>query len=128
MRLELWRDVPNIGTFGNLYSDGMWQMFSLEPLNPIPAGEYNVTMHFWEKKHKFFPLLDVPGHTGIYIHGGWNVHDTTNCILVGLRKGDDYILDSQKALELIKIKIASGLELGKVSIKVFDPPQVFGDI
>lgn len=137
MRLELWRDAPTAGTFGNLYSgnslSGIWEMFTLEPFNPIPAGEYDVTIEFWEKKGKFYPFLhDVPGlkeDKGVYIHAGNNVSDTRGCILVGLRRGGGgYILDSIKALEQLKMKIAAALELGKVSIKVFDPPVEYGDI
>ena len=122
MRLELWRDILDKCTLGNIYIDGVWQSYSLEPLKPIPAGDYELTMEFWERHHDFYPLLhDVPGHTGIFIHGGYNVATTTNCIVVGLRKGYDYVLDSQIALTQLKNRIAEGLELATVTLKIINP-------
>ena len=120
MKLELWRDKPNACTLGNMYINGTWQCFTLELPKPIPAGEYPVKMVFWKKRNGLYPLLqDVPGHTGIFIHAGNNVSVTKGCILVGLRKGDNFILDSLKALNILKARIPDAPEA--VTIKIFDP-------
>ena len=121
MILELYRDTPTNCTLGNLYADGIWKTFTLEPLEPIPAGEYPVTMEYWAKKDDYYPLLgNVVGHTGIYIHSGNFVTDTHGCILVGLRKAVDSILDSRLALAEIKSIIKGSLEYEEVSIKISD--------
>ena len=121
MLLELYRDVPTNCTLGNLYADGIWKCFTLEPLEAIPAGEYPVTMEYWAKKDDYYPLLwNVIGHTGIYIHSGNSVADTHGCILVGLRKAVDSILDSGLAFTTIRNIISGSLEYEEVSIKISD--------
>ena len=121
MKLELYRDNSTNCVMGNLYADGIWKCFSLEPLEPIPVGEYPVTMEYWAKKDDYYPLLgNVVGHTGIYIHSGNFVTDTHGCILVGMRKAVDSILDSHLALTEIKSIISAALEYEEVSIIIKD--------
>ena len=140
MKLELWRDKSTDKcTHGNLYAGGSWVCHTLEDvvrLSPngnnikekipgetaIPAGEYPVTMYYWDKHNDYFPLLhDVPNFTGIFIHSGNVADDTKGCILVGMRKDEDSILDSLKALKIVMKKIKAALELGPVTVKIIDP-------
>jgi regulator of RNase E activity RraA len=63
-------------------------------------------------------LLDVPGFTGIRIHPGNSAADTDGCILVGLRRAADSVLDSRKAFEPLLEKIRRGIEAGQCCIEV----------
>lgn len=50
----------------------------------IPAGSYNVVMHYWEKHSLWKPMLEnVPGFAGILLHGGVKPTDTEGCVLLG---------------------------------------------
>lgn len=53
----------------------------------IPAGRYKVELAWWPKHQRFAPiLLDVPGFSGILIHGVATAKDTEGCIGVGENK------------------------------------------
>ena len=50
----------------------------------IPRGLYRMTLSFSNRFQKMLPLLeDVPGFTGVRIHGGNTSEDTEGCILLG---------------------------------------------
>lgn len=59
-------------------------MYALEPITCIPAGTYDIELKLMITKNvKHYELLNVPGHSGIFIHSGNTVADTKGCILVG---------------------------------------------
>ena len=63
----------------------------------IPYGTYKVSVYFWPKHRKNFPLLhDVPGFTGILIHGGANAGHSAGCILVGENKIKGGLVNCEK--------------------------------
>lgn len=90
-------------TLGVLSVDGKLECYTLEdrvrvdpnPETPqneakvygetaIPEGRYRVVINMSPKfKKLMMRLLDVPGFTGILIHGGNKHQDTFGCILVG---------------------------------------------
>lgn len=83
----------SFGTYGTLYNfDGveLCKTFELPWLNNnpdvscIPEGEYVCTVEYHAQKGRVFRLHDVPGRSGILIHRGNTLKDTTGCILVGL--------------------------------------------
>lgn len=104
MKLELVRHtfLPTT-TIGNLYVDGKLECYTVEdrvredprpdtPQNEakvygetaIPEGRYRVVITESPRfKKPMMRLLDVPGFTGILIHGGNTHKDTQGCILVG---------------------------------------------
>ena len=76
---------------------------TLEPLNCIPAGTYQVRVSWSPRFQCLLPeIINVPGRTGIRIHAGNYPKDTTGCILVG-ELCSDYITQSKFTLnELMK--------------------------
>lgn len=50
----------------------------------IPRGTYTLEVSYSHKFGKLLPaVLDVPGYSGIRIHGGNRAEDSLGCILVG---------------------------------------------
>lgn len=53
-------------------------------LTGIPVGQYEVIVSYSNRFRKQMPLLlNVPGFSGVRIHGGRDERDTEGCILVG---------------------------------------------
>lgn len=73
--------------FGRLFVDGAYFCDTLEHTQyAIPAGFYRVRITFSPRFQELLPILDgVIGRTGIRIHAGNTIKDTTGCILVGER-------------------------------------------
>jgi hypothetical protein len=68
----------------------------------IPYGRYEVKLFFWTKHQKEYPLLqNVPGFSGIFIHGGVTEKDTEGCILVGENKIKGQLINSSTHLNVI---------------------------
>jgi len=138
-------------THGDLYikkpadgiGDRMWECFTLEdpvrlddPDTPedegakvpkrtaISAGRYRVTL---ENSPRFGPdtvtIHDVPGFTGIRVHGGNDEGDTEGCPLVGRKRDLDatsspFIRDCAPALNALKIKISRALSIEQVWMEI----------
>ncbi len=106
MELELIRDIFS-STFclGLFYQDGMKIGFSCEDTlrgdgypatvakwkipktTAIPYGRYQVIASFSNRFQKILPeILDVPGFSGIRIHGGNDHEDTEGCPLLGISR------------------------------------------
>ena len=66
----------------------------------IPVGTYPLRVTWSPRFKTMLPHVDrVPGFSGIRIHAGNTVEDTEGCILVGLRRDGDRVLDSRIALD-----------------------------
>jgi len=103
-------------TFGALYVDGVWRMWTLEDelrgrlvpktgfpsldawvrswkidrMTAIPAGEYAVVLSRSARFGRETPeLLAVPGFSGIRMHRGNFATDTEGCPIVGYGRDDD---------------------------------------
>ncbi|RMD50566.1 hypothetical protein D6827_03825 [Candidatus Parcubacteria bacterium] len=64
----------------------------------IPAGDYLLKRHYSEKFGFTYLLTGVPGRELIVLHPGNSVSDTRGCIMPGLKKQQDQVLESRKAL------------------------------
>lgn len=85
----------------------------------IPPGRYEIVLRHSEKWKQTVPwLLEVPNFTNIQIHPGNSKDDTSGCILVGMRKGENMIYDSRKAFELVKKEILKKMAAGPIYMLV----------
>lgn len=85
-------------TLGKLYIDNVYLCNTLEDEDrrleeggekeygktAIPRGRYVVQLSFSHRFRKVLPeILDVPGFSGVRMHGGNGPDDTLGCILLG---------------------------------------------
>jgi hypothetical protein len=65
----------------------------------IPAGRYKVTITFSQKFQRDMMLVnEVPGFTGIRLHGGRDAEDTLGCPLLGYKRdGELHLSDTLQA-------------------------------
>ena len=142
LTLKRTRGTPVV-TLGSLYVDGVFECFTLEdtvrvddPLTPvdegkkvmgmtaIPAGTYKVIINESPRfKKNLMRLLDVPGFTGILIHGGNTAEDTHGCILVGnsILGGTIKAGTSTPALKALQAKVQKALDAGdQVTITIIN--------
>lgn len=86
----------------------------------IPRGTYNVRSYFWPKHRKTYPLLlDVPGFTGILIHGGTTHNDTLGCILLGDNKEVGKLTNCEKYVRKLNEMVQEAEKTGgKVTITI----------
>lgn len=102
-------------TSGEMTYDGIRQLFTLEDVErkikkvnktAIPRGEYRVVITYSNRFKKDLPiLLNVPGFEGIRIHAGNTEEDTSGCILVGAMRGNNKIMHSKLALDMVLSRI-----------------------
>ena len=108
MKLELIREeFTEKSTIGTLLIDGKHFCYTLEDRvrnekifgeTAIPYGTYKVFVTYSPRFKVDMPLLiNVPGYAGVRIHWGNRAEDTEGCILVGMKKSKDMILESKKA-------------------------------
>ena len=72
----------------------------------IPTGRYRVRSYFWPKYRQKYPLLeDVPGYTGILIHGGKNASASLGCILLGENRIKGGLVNSAKYVRDLTTRI-----------------------
>lgn len=142
MNLRLIREPSQeSSTLGALYLDDVWRCWTLEdelrevPGQPvsawkvqdetaIPAGRYQLRMGWSDRLKRLTPrLIDVPGFSGILIHGGNRAPDTRGCILVGLMRASAMIQNSAPAKQLIEAALAAAEKAGEQSwITIENPP------
>lgn len=116
-------------TIGRLYVDGMLVCNTLEDRDrlffgqdkvmhetAIPCGRYSVSLNSYSPKfgnRSFYketcggclPLINnVPGFTGIRIHCGNTVDDTSGCILVGINDKVGRVSNSQATFKTLMDK------------------------
>lgn len=139
-------DFTDKSTIGDLYIDGQWECFILEPTCrkiagtklAIPQGKYEVIMYESPKllakvarlKSQGKPIspileagrvplyLNIPGHSYVEMHPGNKPEDTEDCHLPGQAKDVDYVFESESAWELVVAKIEQKLKAGKFYIGI----------
>lgn len=106
VRMILIRDsIVGDAVLGSLYVGGVKVSDTLEnKAKLIPCGEYNLNVSKSQRFCRMLPLVyndKVPMHRGIRIHVGNSVKDTTGCILVGLGRNGDRLVDSRNAESVV---------------------------
>ena len=122
MTINMVRDDYNdTRTFGHMFFDDGFQCFTLEdPVRPdgvkimhdtaIAADRYRVVITKSRRFKVMLPLLlEVPMFEGIRIHAGNSKLNTSGCILVGLARTTDTLLNSRDALTQVQKRIAYSL-------------------
>lgn len=124
MKLRLVREsFTEESTEGTLYINGEKYCYTLEDMvrtgpkvpgkTAIPYGTYKVILGAFrgDIKRMYPVLLNVPGFSGVCIHGGNTAEDTLGCILVGRNPaGINSIGDCRAALDPLCNKIAAALK------------------
>jgi hypothetical protein len=92
---------PNAPTMGVVTADGLaGPVYSLEDpwrdnapgVSCVPEGDYGLVYVMSNRLgHETPRLLNVPGRSGVLIHGGNTAKDTTGCLLVGRVRGIDLV-------------------------------------
>lgn len=111
MIIDLVRDnkVENLHNWGELFVDGRLLGQTLEDKDrflevgeqekvhgqtAIPRGRYKVTVTYSNRFRKPMPLVhDVPGFSGVRIHGGNTEANTEGCPLLGARRTANGVAD-----------------------------------
>lgn len=69
---------------GELYFRGVLVGYSLERFDKmIPSGRFSLKVTYSPKFKGYYPEIIVPGRSGIRIHKGNTIKDTSGCVLVG---------------------------------------------
>lgn len=87
----------------------------------IPTGTYDVTIYYWPKYQKNYPMInDVKGFTGILIHGGRNANDSLGCILVGENKVKGGLINCDKYVRKLTTMCETAIKNGeKVTLTIY---------
>lgn len=76
----------------------------------IPRGYYRLTVSFSNRFQKLMPeIKDVPGFSGVRIHGGNTHEDTEGCPLLGAIKTTNGVKDCREVNAKL-IKLIQGVE------------------
>lgn len=126
MRLDLIRtECGKVCTIGELLVNGEHECWTLEDVvradgvkvfgeTAIPAGTYTVDVTYSPRFKRDLPLLiGVENYIGIRIHPGNTASDTEGCILVGQGRGQNCILSSRAAFDVLFPKIAAAKSRGE---------------
>jgi hypothetical protein len=104
------RDTYNATeTFGKLYINGVFICDTLElpwrnnerSVSCIPKGKYQVVHRQSAKYKNHLHIIDVPGRSLILIHPGNSAKDTNGCILPGMIRSANSLLNSKIAMDEI---------------------------
>lgn len=135
MRIRVVRE-PSIddATLSVWFVDGRYECFGLEDelrapgvkvpgATAIPPGSYNVVITASSRFGRPLPLLvDVPGFSGIRIHPGNTLNDTSGCLLPGRLRAAARVGESRIAFDKLFQKIDAALARGEhVTCRVENP-------
>ena len=90
---------------GSLYLNGAFVCYTLENASKaIPAGLYSIENSVSPKFKRELPLLynaAVPAKRGIRIHVGNSWKDSSGCVLVGMGRNGDKLVESQPSETMV---------------------------
>jgi hypothetical protein len=119
------RWLGDTASVGKLFINGRFFCYTLEdqvrPIGEkvsghtaIPYGTYPVRITHSPKFGKMMPLIDnVPGFSGIRIHPGNSIDDTSGCLLVGFGRDGSKLTQSASAYAELFDKISEAEQSGK---------------
>lgn len=85
----------------------------------IPAGRYRIALNWSNRFKRRMPLVcDVPGFLGIRVHSGNVAADTEGCVLVGMERGEDVVLRSREAYQILFGRIEGAVEREVVELLI----------
>jgi hypothetical protein len=124
MELRLRREIFNPDfTLGKLYCDDSFVGYTCEDTEregekvygrtAIPRGRYRVEISHSSRFGKDMPIvLDVPGFTGVRIHGGNTAADTLGCPLLGAERTSNGVRNcagvNAHLMDLLRAALAVG--------------------
>jgi len=83
----------------------------------IPAGRYEIIVNFSDKFKRQMPLLlNVPGFTGIRMHGGNTSVDTSGCLLCAYNKVDAKTIQGTAEKDITKLLLTKPNEKNWIEI------------
>ena len=138
MQLKVQRNPSkDDATIGSFFIDGVFHYFSLEDVvrevagqpvaqwkvqnrTAIPRGVYDVIIDYSTRFKRDMPhVLNVPGFTGIRIHSGNTDADTDGCILLGMKRTENEVLESRIAFDEFFPRLKTTLDnKEKVTIEI----------
>lgn len=117
-------------TIGELSLEGKFLCFILEDVvrgtkikgkTAIPAGRYQIVVTPSPRFKRDLPLLlNVPNYVGVRIHPGNDADDTEGCLLPGLIREADRVLNSRAAFDKLFSTIRVLLKRGPLWIEIKD--------
>lgn len=131
MKLKLIREeYTKEATIGRLFIDDVFFCYTLEDavrdkkiknITAIPSGSYKVIIDFSNRFQQLMPLLlNVSNYLGVRIHWGNYAKDTEGCILVGNKKGVDFIGNSKQCYSVLIAKMKKAIQTESISIEIVD--------
>lgn len=126
MQILVTRDIKTaLSVTSQITIDGGQYGFGLEPPVPIQAGEYEAWLRWSAKNDRWvIAVMNVPGHTDVEVHIGNFPKDTKLCLLVGLMRFADSVINSGPALTQLMSYMINHLPLERVTIKYVDAYEV----
>lgn len=83
----------------------------------IPPGEYPFIINYSNTFKRKLPLIQaVPMFEGVRIHNGNNDSHTRGCVLVGLERDHNKVLNSRLALEMLMSRLEKDGGQGTIKI------------
>jgi hypothetical protein len=80
----------------------------------IPRGRYRVALTPSRRFGKIMPeILDVPGFTGVRIHGGNTEHDTLGCPLLGQVRTADGVSNCKGVNDRLYVTLQAAFQRGE---------------
>lgn len=121
-------------TIGKMYINDVFFCYTLEDavrekkiknVTAIDAGKYEVLINFSNRFKQLMPLLlNVKNYEGVRIHWGNYSKDTEGCILVGNKKGVDFVGNSKQCYAVLISKLKQAIEHEKIFIEIVDTKQI----
>ena len=78
-----------------------WDGLNTPFVSCIPDGEYSLQAFDSERHKDSWVITPVPGRTGILLHPGNDVSDTTGCVCPGITRTNVKVWESQDAMRLL---------------------------